>query len=199
MARRDNSISRKGFYMFLSFQEHEGLSPRPEAGGFILLVLRGIKVNDTLAGFLGLQGSSLSHTACYRIELGIVDEVFEVRTRSEQYVHRLDVLRSELVDALRPLTADADDERAKLAQLNLVAVEKLFHQTLAHVTNDTLHRTAAIHPVVVGDVLRELLQRPYLRYLVPCISLFRLLRISWITLHKHTIVDHSFAHRRYGT
>ena len=135
----------------------------------------------------------MCRAACHKVELGTSDEVLEVNARGEEDVHRLDVLRGELVERVGAHAADADAEGAQFAQLNLVAVEQLLHQTLAHVRNHSLHRTSAIHSVVVGNVLGKLLQRPYLRHLVFGVSLLGSLGISGILHHKYTVINHFFS------
>ena len=125
------------------------------AGGVILLVLIGalratsvhlvlgsLQVHCCLTRLLRFQRSLLGDTTCHRIELGTANQVLEVSTWREKNVHRLDVLGCELLDALRPFAADGDSESTQLAQLDLVAVEQLLHQALAHIGDYAFHRTA---------------------------------------------------------
>ena len=125
------------------------------AGGVILLVLIGalratsvhlvlgsLQVHCCLTRLLRFQRSLLGDTTCHWIELGTVYQVLEVSTRREKDVHRLDVLGCELLNALRPFAADGDSESTQLAQLDLVAVEQLLHQALAHIGDYAFHRTA---------------------------------------------------------
>lgn len=91
------------------------------------LVLGSLQVHCCLTRLLGFQRSLLGDTTCHWIELGTANQVLEVSTWREKNVHRLDVLGRELLDALRPFAADGDSESTQLAQLDLVAVEQLFH------------------------------------------------------------------------
>ena len=158
-------------------------------GGTLILGCR--QIDRILSRLFSLQRSGLCQTAGNEVELGTVDEVLEVRTRSEQDVHRLDVLRRELVDALCSLGADRDAKRAQFSHLDLHSIEQLLHKTLAHVTDDTLHHSAAIDPVMVGDVLGELIERPDFRHLVLGIRLLGLLRLQRIAHHVNTVINHT--------
>lgn len=160
-------------YVFLTLNNN-ALSCLESASSFIsvavasslgiagLLSLCLLKVNDGLSSLLCLQRSSLCLAACHRTELSTPDKILEVLTRSKQYVHTLDVLRREFLQTLGALTAETYAKRAQLTKLNLVAVEQLLHKTLTHVADNTLHGTAAVHTIVVGNVLGELLQTPNL-------------------------------------
>lgn len=121
------------------------------------LVLGGFQVYGGLSRLLGLEGGLLRQAAGHHVEAGLAHQVLEVLARREDDVHLLDVLGREFLHALRALAAQAHAKGTQLAQLNLVAVEQLLHQTLAHVRDDTLHRSPGEHAVVVGDVLGEFL------------------------------------------
>ena len=144
------------------------------ASGVCGTVLGCSQVHGSFPGFLRFQRGHLCGTTGHGVELGAVYQVLEVHARSEQDVHRFDVLGRELFDAFRPLAADGNAEGSQFAQLDFVAVEQLLDQALTHVGDDSLDRASRIHAIVVGDVLGKLFQRPDLGHLVLGIRLGRL-------------------------
>ena len=155
------------------------------------LVLGGFQVYGGLTGLLCLKGGYLRQAAGHHVEAGLARQVLEILAGREDNVHLLDVLGREFLHALRALAAQAHAKGAQLAQLYLVAVEQLFHQALTHVRDDSFHRSPGEHAVVVGDVLGEFLQRPYLGHLVLGVSPRSLLLAEGGTHHVNRIVYHT--------
>lgn len=64
------------------------------------LLLGSFQVYGSLSFLLSLERCSLGSTTCHGLELSLADEVLEIRTWSEDNVHRLDVVGSKLVHCL---------------------------------------------------------------------------------------------------
>ena len=112
------------------------------------LLLRSLQVNGTLVRLFSLEQGSLTSTACHEFELSFINKVLKVHTRVKLDVHRLDVLLAKLLQRLRTLTVDGDAKDTKLTEFNLVAVEQLLYNAVAHVRQDGFHHTAAVASVV---------------------------------------------------
>ena len=112
------------------------------------LLLRSLQVNGTLVRLFSLEQGSLTSTACHKFELSFINKVLKVHTRVELDVHRLDVLLAKLLQRLRTLTVDGDAKDTKLTEFNLVAVEQLLYNAVAHVRQDGFHHTSAVASVV---------------------------------------------------
>ena len=81
-------------------------------------------------------------------ELSFINKVLKVHTRVELDVHRLDVFLGKLLQRLRTLTVDGNAKDTKLTEFNLVAVEQLLYNAVAHVRQDGFHHTSAVASVV---------------------------------------------------
>lgn len=112
------------------------------------LLLRSLQVNGTLVRLFSLEQGSLTSTACHEFELSFINKVLKVHTRVKLDVHRLDVLLAKLLQRLRTLTVDGDAKDTKLTEFNLVAVEQLLYNAVAHVRQDGFHHTSAVASVV---------------------------------------------------
>lgn len=112
------------------------------------LLLRSLQVNGTLVRLFSLEQGSLTSTACHEFELSFINKVLKVHTRVELDVHRLDVFLAKLLQRLRTLTVDGDAKDTKLTEFNLVAVEQLLYNAVAHVRQDGFHHTSAVASVV---------------------------------------------------
>ena len=169
-----------------------GASVRVRTGRSLSTVVlaRGGEVQSIHTFLDSTEGSSLYGTTGHEVELGTIDEVLEVRTRGKQDVHRLDILRRELLHRRRTLATERDAEGSKRPELHLLPVQELFHQTLAGIRENTLYGTTAEYPVVVGNVLGKLLQWPDFRHLVLGIHLLGQLRLQRIAHHVNTKVNH---------
>lgn len=106
----------------------------------VTLILRGIgfllglrQIDGALASLLCLEGSCLSNTTSHELKLRLVNQVLKVHARIEVDVHRLDVVLGKLLYRLRSLATQRDAEYTKRAQLNLVAIEQLLYQAVAHI------------------------------------------------------------------
>ena len=112
------------------------------------LLLRSLQVNGSLVRLFSLEQGSLTGTACHELELSLINKILKVHTRVELDVHRLDVLLAKLLQRLRTLAVDGDAKDTKFTEFNLVAVEQLFYNAVAHVRQDSFHHTAAVASVV---------------------------------------------------
>ncbi len=88
-------------------------------------------------------------------------------------------------------------EVAKLIELHLLTLQEHFHQAGAHIREYALHLTSGV-TTMVGNVLYKLSERQHLVHLSLCVSQRSLLRMDRVSQHVSTILNHSFAHRRYG-
>lgn len=163
-----------------------------------LLVFCGFQVHGGFARLFSFQCGGLCNAACHRVEVGTAKQVLEVLTRGEEDAHARDVLGGERFAAFRALAGQRQPEVAEVIQHDFLALQQLFHETAAHVRQHALHLPTLV-AAMFGDMRHKLAERHHFLYLRLGVSLGRLALVNLIGKHVNTVVNHTSAHRRYGT
>ena len=164
----------------------------------VWLFLGSFQVNGLGTLLLCLQGCSLSGSACHRSKLSLADEVLKVDTWGKDDVDALDLISGESLAVFCTLAGERNPEVTQLVKLYLLALQEHLHQALAHVGNNALHLTTSI-ATMVSNVLGEITERQYLAHLSLGVSLWVGTLVDRVWHHKYRIINHTFAHCRYGT
>lgn len=162
------------------------------------LVLGCFKVNHCLTSLLRFQRSLLCGTAWHRIKVGTTQQVLEVLTRSKENAYARNVFGGERLAAFRTLAGQRQPEVTKIIQLDFLALQQLFHETAAHVRQYALHLPTLV-AAMFGDMRHKLTERHHFLYLRLGVSLRWLAVVNLVGKHVNTVVNHTSAHRRYGT
>lgn len=164
----------------------------------VTLVLGSFKIHGSRARLLRFQRSLLGCTAGNRIETGASKQVLEVITRSEEDADTRDVLFRERLAVFRSLATQRQPKAAEVIQHDFLPLQQLFHEAAAHVRQHAFHLPALV-TAVFGDVRHKLTEVHHFFHLRLGVSLRGLTLVHLIGEHVNTVIDHTFAHRRYGT
>ena len=156
------------------------------------------KVNGCLTSLLRFQRSLLCGTAWHRIKVGTTQQVLEVLTRSKDNAYARDVFGGKRLAAFRTLAGQRQPEVTKVIQLDFLALQQLFHETAAHVRQYAFHLPTLV-AAMFGDMRHKLTERHHFLYLRLGVSLRWLAVVNLVGKHVNTEVNHTSAHRRYGT
>ena len=115
-----------------------------------------LQVHNHVTALLSLQRGRLGLTTGDEFEGGLTAEILEVRSRGEHDVYRFNVRGTEALQGISTCRGEAYPKVTQFAQLYLVAVQQLFDDTQAGVTEDAPYCSATEHPVVAGNVVNEI-------------------------------------------